>query len=67
VSPALYTLGVRLKYGHHVPEPANWKGPAGNVFPRPDKGQPLIDRARRLGYRPPGREEWHYMEVYRGR
>ena len=62
---AVYTLGVRLKYGHHVPRPPNWTGPAGNVFPQPARGQALIDRALQLGYRPPTTEELHYMKVYR--
>jgi len=64
--PALYTIGVRLKYGQHVPRPANWSGPAGNVFPQPAKGQALIDRALELGYKPQTKEEFHYMSVYRG-
>jgi hypothetical protein len=64
--PAVYTLGVRLKYGVHVPQPANWTGPAGNVFPQPARGQALIDRALQLGYMPQTDEEFHYMKVYRG-
>ena len=64
--PALYTLGVRLKYGQHVPRPANWSGPGGNVFPQPKRGQALIDRALKLGYKPQTTEELHYMKVYRG-
>jgi hypothetical protein len=64
--PAVYTLGVRLKYGQHVPQPADWRGPAGNVFPQPARGQALIDRALRLGYRPRTAEELHYMTVYWG-
>jgi len=64
--PALYTLGVRLKYGAHVPRPENWTGPAGNVFPQPERGQRLIDRALSLGYKPRTSEELHYVKVYRG-
>jgi hypothetical protein len=64
--PAVYTLGVRLKYGTHVPRPKSWRGPAGNVFPQPEKGQQLIDMALQLGYQPKTREEWHYAKVYRG-
>ena len=63
--PAIYTLGVRLKYGDHVPQPANWTGPAGNVFPQPEKGQALIDKALHLGYKPQTDERLHYMKVYR--
>jgi hypothetical protein len=29
----MYALGVRLKYGDHVPKPPGWTGAAGNVFP----------------------------------
>jgi hypothetical protein len=64
--PAVYTLGVRLKYGYHVPRPADWTGPDGNVFPQPARGQALIDRALQLGYKPQTTEELHYMKVYRG-
>jgi hypothetical protein len=64
--PAVYTLGVRLKYGDHVPRPADWTGPAGNVFAQPERGQALIDRALQLGYRPQTDEESHYWKVYRG-
>lgn len=63
--PAVYTLGVRLKYGQHVPRPENWTGPGGNVFPQPVRGQTLIDRALELGYEPSTPEEVHYMRVYR--
>jgi TPR repeat protein len=63
--PAVYTLGVRLKYGDFVPKPDNWSGPAGNMFPQPARGQPLIDKALALGYKPRTEERMHYMEVYR--
>lgn len=64
--PALYAVGVRLKYGLHVPRPANWKGPAGNVFEQPEKGQPYIDKAISLGYKPQVDEQYFYWHVYRG-
>jgi TPR repeat protein len=64
---AVYTLGVRLKYGDHVPRPANWTGPGGNVFAQPARGQALIDRALQLGYRPQTAEEMHYLTVYRAK
>lgn len=63
--PALFALGVRLKYGEHVPEPPNWSGPGGNVFPQPERGQKYIDRALQLGFRPPVHEEYFYWQVYR--
>lgn len=63
--PALYALGVRLKYGDHVPMPPNWNGPAGNVFPQPERGQPYIDKALLLGFRPLVNEEYFYWQVYR--
>jgi hypothetical protein len=63
--PALYAIGVRLKHGVHVPRPPNWTGPAGNVFPQPERGQRHIDRALELGYRPVVEEELFYWHVYR--
>lgn len=64
--PAVYLVGVRLKHGEHVPRPPGWEGPAGNHFPQPEKGQPLIDRALKLGFvPPPGDEVSYYMRVYR--
>jgi hypothetical protein len=63
--PALYALGVRLKYGDFVPRPENWTGPGGNVFPQPERGQPLIDRALRLGYKPEVPERLFYFTVFR--
>jgi hypothetical protein len=63
--PAVYTLGVRLKYGDHVPRPAHWTGPGGNVFPQPARGKALIDRALQLGYKPQTAERLHYTKVYR--
>ena len=63
--PALWLVGVRLKYGIHVPEPPSWDGPGGNVFPQPQRGQKLIDRAVASGYHPPTDEEWYYSMVYR--
>ena len=63
--PAIYALGVRYKYGEHVPEPENWGGPGGNVFSQPEKGQPLIDKAIKLGYKPTISEEYFYYGEYR--
>ena len=63
--PALFALGVRLKYGDHVPQPPNWSGPGGNVFPQPERGQKLIDRAQALGFRPSVEEQYYYWMVYR--
>lgn len=63
--PALYALGVRLKHGIHVPRPANWTGPSGNVFEQPDLGQSYIDKAFELGYKPKADEESYYWQVYR--
>ncbi|MDX1968021.1 MAG: hypothetical protein SFV23_12675 [Planctomycetaceae bacterium] len=62
--PALYAVGVRLKFGDFVPEPPNWTGPGGNVFPQPERGQPLIDKALALGYQP-SVEEIHFYWWYR--
>ncbi len=58
--PATYALGVRIKYGIHVPRPPDWNGPAGNVFDQPLRGQALIDKAIELGYRPTVDEEDFY-------
>ena len=63
--PALYIVGVRLKYGEDVPEPPNWSGPSGNVFPQPERGQPLIDKALHLGFKPTVEEKLFYSDVYR--
>lgn len=63
--PAVYAMGVRLKHGDHVPRPADWNGPGGNHFPQPEKGQVLIDKAVRLGYRPAIKEEYFYWQQYR--
>jgi hypothetical protein len=63
--PAVWLVGVRLKYGIHVPQPPNWQGAAGNVFPQPERGQAEIDRAIRLGFQPPPDEERYYWQVYR--
>jgi TPR repeat protein len=63
--PAVYAVGVRLKYGQHVPQPPDWRGPAGNVFAQPERGQALIDKAIRLGYRPTINEEFFYWQQYR--
>ena len=63
--PAVWLVGVRLKYGIHVPQPPGWKGAAGNVFPQPERGQEMIDRAIRLGFQPPADEEKYYWQVYR--
>jgi hypothetical protein len=64
-SPAIYALGVRLKYGDHVPEPPGWTGAAGNVFPQPERGQPLIDQALRAGYTPRVEEQLFYWQEFR--
>ena len=64
--PALYAVGVRLKHGELVPKPPNWTGPAGNHFPQPERGQPLIDKALRLGFKPIVSEELFYTHVFRG-
>lgn len=64
--PAVWLVGVRLKYGIHVPRPAAWSGPAGNVFPQPERGQAMIDRAvNELGFQPPPDEETYYWQTYR--
>ena len=63
--PAVWLVGVRLKYGTHVPRPSNWTGPGGGWFPQPGRGQPMIDRAIRLGFQPPADEEMYYWQVYR--
>lgn len=64
--PALFVLGVRLKYGHHVPRSENWRGPAGVVFfPQPERGQAYIDRALELGFDPGMDEQYYYGAVYR--
>jgi hypothetical protein len=63
--PAVWLVGVRLKYGDHVPEPPNWQGASGNYFPQPERGQAEIDRAIRLGFKPPADEETYYWQVYR--
>ncbi len=63
--PALFAIGVRLKYGMHVPRPPNWDGPGGNVFRQPDRGQQFIDRAHELGYKEPVDEEAFYWQHYR--
>jgi TPR repeat protein len=64
--PAIYLLGVRLKYGEFVPEPKGWKGPGGNVFPQPERGQKLIDQAARAGFhRPASGDYTYYFTVYR--
>ena len=60
--PAIYALGVRIKGGIHVPRPPDWDGPGGNVYDQPLRGQPLIDRAIRLGYRPTVAEEDFYAQ-----
>lgn len=65
---AMYAVGIRLKYGIHVPEPPNWSGPAGNVFPQPQAGQEWIEKAKKAGFKPPelDQEEYYYWHVYRG-
>ncbi|MCY2987147.1 MAG: hypothetical protein NTY19_04665 [Planctomycetota bacterium] len=63
--PAVYAVGVRLKYGDHVPRPPGWKGPPGGHFPQPERGQVLIDKAIHLGYRPSIEEGYFYWHQYR--
>lgn len=64
--PAVWLVGVRLKHGTHVPMPPGWAGPGGNVFPQPQRGQAMIDRAvNELGYKPPASEESVYWHHYR--
>ncbi|MCC6683053.1 MAG: hypothetical protein IT445_19315 [Phycisphaeraceae bacterium] len=64
--PAVWLVGVRLKYGQFVPKPPGWTGPAGNFFPQPGRGQPIIDRAvNQLGYEPPSSEDTFYYTHYR--
>lgn len=66
--PAVYAIGVRLKYGEHVPRPPDWpRNKNGNYFPQPERGQALIDKAIRLGYRPLGDEKKFYWKEYRKR
>lgn len=62
--PALYALGVHLKYGIGVPQPRNWKGPAGNVFRQPDRGQLYIDQAIARGYVPVVDEDLFIYHVF---
>lgn len=64
--PALYAVGVRLKYGDFVPMPKGWSGPAGNWFPQPARGQTYIDEALKLGYEPVVEERLFYRHVFRG-
>lgn len=64
-TPAIYALGVRLKYGDFVPEPPGWTGAKGNVFPQPGRGQALIDRALRAGYTPQCEERLFYWQEFR--
>lgn len=64
--PAVYAVGVRLKYGQFVPRPPDWKGPGGNVFEQPEAGQKMIDKALELGYKPKSDEEYFYWREYRG-
>jgi TPR repeat protein len=63
--PALYAVGVRLKYGEHVPRPPGWTASEGNYFPQPERGQVLIDKAVRLGYKPSTEESSFYWREYR--
>lgn len=68
-APAVYLVGLRLKYGDFVPRPPEWpewREPMGNIFCQPDRGQALIDRALRLGFQPPpGDERSYYIRVFR--
>lgn len=63
--PAIYALGVRLKHGIFVPQPPGWTGPGGNVFPQPERGQPLIDRALKAGFTPKVEENLFYWQEFR--
>jgi len=65
--PAVFALGVRLKYGDHVPRPENWTGAGGNHFPQPERGQALIDQAIEAGYKPKTAEARFYWQEYRKR
>lgn len=58
---ALYALGVRIKLGMFTPP--NWTASVPDV----PRGQALIDKAIRLGYRPKIEEDFYYWKVYRGR
>jgi hypothetical protein len=63
--PAVWLVGVRLKYGYNVPRPARWPAnESGNYFPQPERGQQMIDRAIRLGFQPPADEERYYWKVF---
>ena len=63
--PAVWLVGACLRYGIFVPEPADWAGPGGNIFPQPSIGQPLIDRAvDDLGYSPPSDAWQFYYQSY---
>jgi TPR repeat protein len=64
--PAVWLVGVRLKYGILVPMPKDWNGPGGNVFPQPERGQQMIDHAvNDLGFKPTTNEESYYFQHYR--
>ena len=63
---AMFALGVRLKYGQHVPDgDGKFGGTGGNVFEYPDLGQQYIDRAHALGYKEPVTEQTFYWRHYR--
>lgn len=64
-TPAIYILGVRLKYGIHVPRPKDWSGPGGNTFPQPERGQVLMDEALSRGFRPRVTEAAAYYQSFR--
>jgi hypothetical protein len=65
---AIYVQGVRLKHGIHVPKPTGWTGPSGNVFPQPEIGRALIEKALSHGFKPSSAdsEASYYWQVYRG-
>ena len=63
--PAIYMLGVRLKYGIQVPRPDNWTGPGGNTYPQPERGQMLINSALNRGYRPREADASAYYRSFR--
>lgn len=63
---ALYTLGVRLQHGIHIPLSA---GPSkGKRYWEVIRGLELMDRAIDLGFQPPNMSEWEfYLSIYRGK
>jgi len=62
--PALYALGERLKSGYFVPEPPDWSGGC-CIYPQPERGQQLIDRALQAGFTPKVEERFFYWQEFR--